>query len=216
MTAREDGKSRQEDMGALKNEISIPVGAIVERRRVDHPWADWSWRPVAAVVEPPALEDWHVMVSEGDTTRYHAGTTLVTLHRKLVEAYRINLALDVPSLWIMLDAADPSAAMPWQLSQITVSPYDAQDLADSGEGILEQVPMPEDLLALLVEFVRHHPAPEEFRKRRRDEVKLEDLQFGKEPIFAQSAQHQAARSKSGRLPGHAGSRVSSDDEGCNG
>ncbi len=208
--------SHEEDMKALKNEVSIPVGAVVERRRVDHPWAEWSWRPVAAVVEPPALEEWHVMVRDGDITRYHAGTALVTLHRKLVEAYRINLALETPSLWIMLDAADPSSAMPWHLSQITASPYDAQDLADSGEGILEQVPMPEDLLALLVEFVRGHPAPEEFRKRRRDEVKVEELKFGKEPIFDQSPHLQAVRTEAGRLPGHAGSSRPSDDEGCNG
>ncbi|PTW60857.1 uncharacterized protein DUF3305 [Breoghania corrubedonensis] len=152
------------------------------------------------------MEDWHPMVSEGTTTRFHAGTKNVTLHRKLVEAYRINLALEVPSLWIMLDAADPGAAQPWELSIITACPYDAQDLADSGEGILEQVPMPEDLVALLVEFVRAHPLPEEFRKRRRDEVKVEDLKFGKEPIFA--------RGPGAPRPVEGG--PSADDEGCNG
>ncbi|MDJ0931424.1 DUF3305 domain-containing protein [Breoghania sp.] len=194
------------DEDGVKAEVSIPVGAVVECRRVDHPWADWSWCPVAAVIDPPKMDDWHTMVSEGDVTRFHAGTKMVTLHRKLVESYRINLALETPSLWIMLDAVEPGEAQPWKLSAITACPYDAQDLADSGEGILEQVPTPEDLVAVLVELVRAHPLPEEFRKWRRDEVKVEELKFGKEPIFA----------KRPGTPPSAGEARGEGDEGCKG
>jgi len=60
---------------------------------------------------------------------------------------------------------------------VTVSPYEAQDYTDSGEEIVEGVPMPEGVIEWLDGFVAAHPAPAQFRKRRlrrKDESEQKD------------------------------------------
>ncbi|WP_162901433.1 DUF3305 domain-containing protein [Breoghania sp. L-A4] len=172
----------------MQAEVSIRVGVVVERLRIDNRWAQWSWRPVAVFTDAPEDDAWRVLVADGDVTRFHAGNATVTLHRKLVEAYRVNLARDAPSLWVVLRDAEEADAgdMPYAVAAVTASPYEAQDYADSGEGLIEPVPVPPELLAWLVDFVRAHPAQEEFKKRKRDKLRIEEQKFGKEPIFKRS------------------------------
>jgi hypothetical protein len=43
--------------------------------------------------------------------------------------------------------------------------------------------MPAELFALVSDFVDKHHVEEKFKKRKRDEVKLEEHKFGQEPIF---------------------------------
>ncbi len=175
---------------ALQAEVSIRVGVVVERRRLDNRWAQWSWRPVAVFTDAPDIDAWRVLVADGDVTRFHAGTVTVTLHRKLVEAYKVNLARDEPSFWVVLRDAEEEDAddMPYVVSTVTASPYEAQNYADTGEGLIEPVPVPPQLIGWLVEFVRAHPEQEVFKKRKRDRLKVEELKFGKEPIFSRTHQ----------------------------
>lgn len=173
----------------MQAEISIRVGVVVERRRLDHKWAQWSWRPVAVFTDAPDIEDgddWRAMVADGDVTRFHAGTVVLTLHRKLVEAYKVNLAREEPSFWVVLQDAEDDAAMPYFVDTVTASPYEAQNFADTGEGLIEPVPVPPELLTWMVDFVRAHPDEEIFKKRKRDRLNVEQLKFGKEPIFSQT------------------------------
>ena len=39
----------------------IEVGIVAERRRIDSPWADHAWAPLAVLPEPPALAPWTVL-----------------------------------------------------------------------------------------------------------------------------------------------------------
>ncbi|MEC8196291.1 MAG: DUF3305 domain-containing protein, partial [Pseudomonadota bacterium] len=48
-----------------------------------------------------------------------------------------------------------------------------QDYADSGEELLELVPMPEGLVAFLRDFVEEHHEEETFVKRRRDKKRID-------------------------------------------
>ena len=34
---------------SVKNQASLPLGIVVERRAVDNPWIDHSWRSVAVI-----------------------------------------------------------------------------------------------------------------------------------------------------------------------
>lgn len=175
----------------MQAEVSIRVGVVVERRKLDNPWAKWSWRPVAVFTDAPEVPDgepWRVLVAEGDATRFHAGTFTLTLHRKLVEAYKVNLARDAPSFWVVLQEREDDAAadIPWFVDTVTASPYEAQNFADTGEGLIEPVPVPQELLGWMVDFVRAHPEEEIFKKRKRDRLDVEELKFGKEPIFSQT------------------------------
>jgi hypothetical protein len=43
--------------------------------------------------------------------------------------------------------------------------------------------MPKALFTAVDDFVQEHHVEQKFKKRKRDEVKLEDHKFGQEPIF---------------------------------
>lgn len=67
---------------------------------------------------------------------------------------------------------------PLDLVLVTVSPYEAQDYADSGEEIIEKVPMPPALRVWLQDFVdaNHHEEP--FKKRKRDKKRVDLTEDG--------------------------------------
>ena len=169
----------------LEREITLPVGVVVERRAIDHPWAEWSWKPVAVLADPPAFEPWQVLTIEDSVTRYLAATVQMSLHRRLVEAYRMNLAGDAPKLWAVLQEADEADTIgPYEVHLVTASPYEAQDYLDSGDEIVEALPMPKEILDVVLDFVKAHPLEEVFKKRKRDRVDTEEVKFSQQPIFA--------------------------------
>lgn len=171
-----------------KREESRVVGVVVERRPAASRWADWIWRPTEVLDGAARVEPWTVIGEEGEVRRYFAGATELVIHRKETEAYKVNLAAD-PVLYVVLREVDEGSA-PFSLHEVTASPYDAQDETDSGDGIVERVPMPGPIATWIADFCRAHPEEEPFRKRRRDKAKVEEM-FSKEPIFARSPRRNA-------------------------
>lgn len=173
-----------------KSEVSIPLGIVVEKRESDHPWADSVWMPVSVFLNANPTAKWQVMMKSDGCTRYHAGTLLLTLHRKETEALRANLMLPTPELYVVLqEDEDPDAKFPYVAHAVTASAYDAQDLMDAGDDIVEKVAMPEAVMVFIQAFVEEHHVEEEFIKRKRDKLKLEEQKFGKEPIFSNATKH---------------------------
>jgi hypothetical protein len=165
-------------------EISIPLGIIVEKRKSTHPWGDWIWRPVAVFLNAPDGPQWRELMRGEDHVRYHAATLPMVLHRKLTEAYRENLMLAEPVLYVVLqETAAATREFPYSAHIVTASPFEAQDFVDAGDNIVEKVAMPEELAALVQAFVEEHHVEEVFKKRRRDKLDVEELKFGKTPIF---------------------------------
>jgi hypothetical protein len=76
------------------------------------------------------------------------------------------------------DAAD-AGAPPFDVLLVTASPYEGQDYADSGEELVEKVPMSEGLIAWVRDFVLEHHQDEEFVKRRRDRKRVDLVEDGK-------------------------------------
>ena len=71
-------------------------------------------------------------------------------------------------VYVMLSVSDdPDDAREVELALVTASPYDAQDYLDSGEDILEGVPMPDGVIAWVQSFVDRHHVDEPFYKRKR-------------------------------------------------
>jgi len=64
------------------------------------------------------------------------------------------------------------------VSAVTASAYEAQDALDSGENIVEAVPIPATLAAWIKEFVDMHYIEEPFKKRRRKND-IEGIEGGK-------------------------------------
>lgn len=157
----------------------LRVGAVVRRTQGVTRWAKDIWTPVAVI---PGAQDefWKEMVRDGETIDYHAGTVTLELFRADVEAYLVSLNMAKPSIWVILDQ-DESGQSPsgWFVSAITASAYEAQDSLDSGESIVEPVPIPESLAGWIQEFIDLHYIEEPFKKRRRDKQKIDGIEDGK-------------------------------------
>lgn len=166
----------------MEKELSMPLGVVVERREIDNPWQDWSWRPVAVIPGAPAVEAWTELSSDAVSVRYHAATLPLTLHRKETEAYRQNLANKTPVVYVVLEPDEQAEAVyEYKPASVTISPYEAQDSLDSGEEIVEGVTMPDGMIAWVQAFVDKHHVDEPFKKRKRKRYATHDVEFGKPP-----------------------------------
>ncbi|GAB4377414.1 MAG: DUF3305 domain-containing protein [Kiloniellaceae bacterium] len=167
-----------------KNE-TMPLGVVIERRRIDHPWKDHSWRPVAVIPGAPALDPhgpW-TLLREGDGwIQFHAGTLTLNLFRSETESYRVNLAQESPCVFVVLrnndDRAIDHELIPYL---VTADPFEAQHYLDSGEETVEVIAMPPEVLALVSDFIAAHHVEEVFVKRRRKGSKGKDEPFSRRP-----------------------------------
>ncbi len=165
---------------------NLPIGVIAERRALDNPWIDHKWMPVAVFTGAAPIEDW-TKTAEGDGwQQFHIGTLPVELFRKETEAYKVNLSNKRPAVYVVLREAEEPEDPDIRAVHVTVSPYEAQDYLDTGEDIVEAVPMPEDILAWVQGFINQHHVDEPFKKRKRKDYRNEPDQFGKvlDPIEA--------------------------------
>lgn len=157
----------------------LKIGAVVRRSPGVTRWARETWKPVAVIPGAPEAF-WKELVREDEVVDYHAGTVALELFRADVEGYLVSLNMAVPSVWVILDR-DQSGQSPsgWVVSAITASAHEALDSLDSGESIVEAVPVPESLAAWIKEFIDMHYVEEPFKKRRRDEISVDGSEDGK-------------------------------------
>ena len=168
----------------MEREISTTVGVVLQRAPAASRWADWVWSVPEIVVGAPPTQGWRLMSSEGERMRFLSSPHTVTLHHKMVEAYDANIETGAPHLWIMLDEVEDGVADPaWRVIAVTADPYEAQCFLDSGEGLVERLPMPAELVAWMARYLASVPEAPTFRKRRRDRAVKEEQIFGKTPIF---------------------------------
>lgn len=154
----------------------MPLGVVIRQAPGVTRWAKWSWTAVA-VLPGAAPADWLLMRQEGKTVEYHAATLPLTLWTDQTEAYLVNLSDRIPSVYVRL-VNSGDADRPPEVLQVTVSTFEAQDWADSGEDIVEKVAMPHGLAAWLREFTLAHHEDEKFVKRRRDRVAVDLAEDG--------------------------------------
>lgn len=161
-----------------KNAQSMRIGIVMRRSPGTTRWAKWVWK-ASAVLPGAGPADWKELRTEGDVTEYHAATEDVWLYVSDTEAYAHELGTRVPSIYVILrECTDEGALSPLEVAHVTLSPYEAQDYADSGEEIVEKVPMPEALLAWVGDFVAEHHVEEEFVKRRRNKARVDRKENG--------------------------------------
>ena len=164
--------------GKTERMRSLPIGIVVRRLPGVTRWAKWSWKAVS-VLPGAGPADWQVLRKEVDAVEYHAATVPLELYRTDTEAYLTGLSEKIPSIFVILrQEAASGEDIPLEILLATASPYEAQDYADSGEDIVEKVPMPTGLIAWIKEFINEHHEPEQFVKRRRDRVAIEKVEDG--------------------------------------
>ena len=155
-----------------RNSQALRVGVVIRRSPGSTRWAAWTWQAVA-VLPGAADADWKVLREEGGITEFHAATREVTLYVSDTEAYVHELGTQQPSLYVVLRESADGSDKPLDVVHITASPYEGQDYADSGEEIVEKIPMPPAVLAWVEDFVTQFHVEEPFVKRRRDKARTD-------------------------------------------
>ncbi|MCP4820910.1 MAG: DUF3305 domain-containing protein [Shimia sp.] len=157
--------------------VSLPLGIVVRRTPSVSRWAPWAYKAVS-VIPGAGVADWQVLREDGDVVDYHAATVPLELWHTDTEAYLSGLSARVPSIGVVM-REDEDSDQPYEVLLATASPYECQDYADSGEELLELVPMPEGLVALIRDFVEEHHEEEVFVKRRRDKKRIDEVEDGR-------------------------------------
>lgn len=143
----------------------LPVAVVVERRNSANPWLTETWRPVELVLEPPPGPAW-VELRRGDGfEHYLVAAPDLELHRSDLSSYRYNLAGAEPLAFVVLRKDE---AHPMRVALVTAAPDEAQKWSESGEDVVEGLPMPAPLVTWVQRFCACHPADEPMKKRKRD------------------------------------------------
>jgi hypothetical protein len=171
---------------SVKNQTSLPLGIVVERRAVDNPWIDHSWRSVAVIAGARALSpfgEWTPMGDGDGWVHFHAGTLNLELFPKETEGYKLNLSQDPPRLYVVLRTNEEEGLCDHEVVPflVTACPYEAQDYLDSGEEQVDAVAMPEGVIAFVQNYVGLHYVEERFYKRKRKRAETADEAFARRP-----------------------------------
>lgn len=170
-------------MPRTETTTSLHVGIVLARENTDHKWQSERWRPVEVLVGVKEIAPGTIVKEGAGFEHYFADTLELEMHRKETPGYLVNLADAQPSVYVVLcEAEDDDAALPYVVRLVTVSPFEAQDFLDTGEDIVEAIPMAPPLQAWVEAFVEKHHVEEKFVKRQRDRVDLKHEKFGQEPI----------------------------------
>ncbi|WP_278246876.1 DUF3305 domain-containing protein [Yoonia litorea] len=154
---------------------TLPVGIVMQKKPGVTRWAKWTWS-ARAVIPGAAPADWVEMRRDGDCVEYHAATRSIELFSTDTEAYLHGLHARDPSVYVILRPVE--AGVPLDVILVTVSPYEAQDYADSGEEMIEKVPMPPVVREWVEDFISAHHREETFKKRQRDKKRIDLVQDG--------------------------------------
>ena len=162
-----------------QREARLSVGVVIRKQPGVTRWARWVWKAIA-VLPGAGPADWAEMRRDGEAVEYHAATVEMEVHRKETEGYRVSLSNDPPCVYVILrPSEDPEAEQDVDVFRVTASAFEAQDYMDSGEEIVEAVPMPPELIAWVSSFIEIHHVEEEFVKRKRRRWDEEEGETGK-------------------------------------
>jgi hypothetical protein len=155
------------------NSLRIPVGVLAERRPAVTKWADDVWRVVEVLEDAPPVPPWTLLREEAGRSLFFVGVAEVVLHPTDTSNYKHNMEAAQPLVWVALrPAATPSG---FTLQTVTVDPGEAHLHADTGNDLLESLPMPPGLLAATEDFIARHHVERQFYKRKRDKADPEAL-----------------------------------------
>lgn len=160
---------------------STRMAVVVERRDGATSWIKDSWRPVEVLADPPAAASPWLLLHQGEGfEHYLASDVALDLHRSDLSSYRYNLGGDEPRLYVVLRHTD-HPDQPMRVVLATAAPDQAQAMSESGEDMVDGLPMPESLRAWVELFCACHPPDEPMRKRKRDTMNAEGTFSGKAP-----------------------------------
>jgi hypothetical protein len=151
----------------------IAVGVVVERRKAQSAWIDFTWKPVTVLAGVPEASPWTMLSEDGDGTTFYAGAAEIELYRTETANYLGNLGTGAPMLWVALrpTGVDP----PYEIFAVTADPAEGEAWTESGSDLVDVVPMPDTVRAAIDAFVAEHHVERPFYKRKRDRADPEAL-----------------------------------------
>ena len=88
----------------------IAVGVVVERRKAQSPWIDFTWQPVTALPGMPDALPWTLLAQDGDSTTFYAGAAEIELYRVLLAPGEDPVTITFNNGGIVTAAPGPAAA----------------------------------------------------------------------------------------------------------
>jgi len=151
----------------------IAVGVVVERRKAQSPWIDFTWKPVTVLAGLPDAAPWTPLSQDCDGTTFYAGAAEIELYRTETANYRDNLGSGAPMLWVALRPT--GVEPPYEIFAVTADPAEGEAWTETGSDLVDVVPMPEPVRAAIDAFVAEHHVERPFYKRERDRADPEAL-----------------------------------------
>ena len=151
----------------------IAVGIVVERRRAQSPWIDFTWKPVAALAGLPDAAPWTMLSQDGDGASFYAGAAEIELYRTETANYRDNLGSGAPMLWVALRPT--GVEPPYEIFGVTADPAEGEAWAQSDSDLVDVISMPAVVRETIDAFVAEHHVEQPFYKRKRDRADPEAL-----------------------------------------
>jgi Protein of unknown function (DUF3305) len=156
------------DAGSAPAKIErVRLGVVFERRRVDHPWQQWRWMPIALIPGAADLIEPKLLRESDGWAWYHLATLTLELFPGETSDYRLNLSQKQPLVYVLW-RSDADTPDDWpDAFHVTVCHSETQDYLDGGDVKAEGIPMPEAVRSLLGDYVRAYHVDVPFKKRQR-------------------------------------------------
>ena len=126
----------------------IAVGIVVERRKAQSPWIDFTWKPAACIGGPAGRR----AVDRPVPRRRRAQPSMPAPPRSSSIAprpanYRDNLGSGAPMLWVALRPT--GVEPPYDVFAVTADPAEGEAWTEAGSDLVDVVPMPETVRATI-------------------------------------------------------------------
>jgi Protein of unknown function (DUF3305) len=187
--------------------ITVPLGIVVARERVNSPWQEFAWRPLSVFTAAQPITRWRKLQEGDGFAHFHVATLDLELHRKETTGYAVNLVNGEPSIYVVLrEGSTHGGDEPVHAHLITASPFDVQAYGHNGDEIIGRVAMPPTVVELVRAFVATHHVEDQFVKRQRVPLPQPEAHvFGQEPVHIlreRMNQSEAARANATRIHEH--------------
>jgi Protein of unknown function (DUF3305) len=153
-------------LSAVRPHACVPVGVVVERRKATSHWLDMVWRPVAVLSGVPDAAPWTAITTAEDAATFYVGAAEIELYRTETDHYRSNLDSGAPSVWIALRPTGTKP--PYALFAVTADPAEGESFTQTGDDLVDAVPMPAAVRKIVEAFVAEHHIEEPIYRRKRD------------------------------------------------
>ncbi len=149
-----------------RREAIREVGVVLRRSDIDNPWIDHVWSPEAILAEVPETKAWTQLSQSEGSTLWYAGAGALELYPSETGNYRDNLVLEPPQIWVALRRRPEDNHI--EVMQVTVDPTEGESLHEAGAESVSAVPMPDDVVAWVADFIERFHVERVFHKRERD------------------------------------------------